>query len=381
MEEERQFQIAARAETLKAHLETLKAETIEQMRENKPPTTLDGMWMRRFHDENGRWPDPDELTAHYVAEREKPIDALLGEAIAADKAGDPQKAQQLRDMAQKSATAKKGGVTTGSSLMAMIVKSQTGTPEERAAATQAIQAWRKIQNEQIMQRGIGFGLGRAMYTVGTYLDTDSGEQVNLTQYDAIQQMKAGKNLLHVGALPVDVVTNAQRFVQESGPAIKQVRNHVSAYDDPEDRAIFARVLSRSGPPATGEYASPWLHNYLDQVAKEHLSKNGQELVVRLARLNDTVGLLRKTLGAPATDTSMGIMMMLIPGPNTPNSEMANDMLDQLEQNVNNAVQIPAMRGVVPTSMGGPARSKGGQTAPPASQAPQGRGIDIYIPDK
>jgi len=229
---------------------------------------------------------------------------------------------------------------TGSGLMAVVTRATQGDKASQAALAE----YMKMQKELSQERGAGYGAGRAMYQIGAYIDGDTGQMIPMSNYDAIQAIRQGRNLTPSGRLPAAMIASSQRLVKESAPAIKEVRDNLGAYDNASDRAIFARVMTSAGRPAYGEESS-WLGNVLNQAGTEKLSPEGKKLVVRLARLNETIGTLRSTLGAPATDRSMALMLGLLPGPSTPDSEMAGDMIDQLEQNVTNAVEVPVLTGV------------------------------------
>jgi hypothetical protein len=307
---------------------------------NKPPATIEAAYLKSFRDEHGREPTTEEIEAHYKGEREKPIDAEVARGIKLAEDGDLEGAKKIFSAVQEGAGAKKGGVTTGTSLMAVVNRANSGDP----AAQKDLKTYMAMQNELAMSRGMGFGKGRAMYQIGAYIDGDTGQMIPLSNYDAIQRIREGKNLVPSGRLPAPMIAGAQRLVKEAKPAMQEVRDNLSAYDNPYDRAIFARVMTAAGKPSYGQ-ESWWISNVMNQAATSGLSNEGKALVIRLARLNETIGTLRTTLGAPATDTSMAIMLGLLPGPSTPDSKMAGDMIDQLEQNVTNAVEIPVLKGV------------------------------------
>jgi hypothetical protein len=366
IEEERTFQTKAREESFKAGLEREKAEAIERMRESAPAKTAEAAWLQGFRETHGRNPTDEEAQAHYKAEREKMIDEVIDQGITASKAGDKDKAKQLFDIAQQAAAAKKGGASTSKTLLGYMDRALHGDKD----AADVVKASLDYQRELGVSRALAFGRGRAMYQFGTWLDADSGESLPLTNYDAVQMIKSGRQLMHIGNPSFKDTASIQRFQKETlqprvdpatgkvePSAIEGVRQNLKAYDNLEDRLIFARVLSKSGVAEYGK-DSLWVSNVLDQMGKENLSPEGRALLPRLARLNETVGTVRQALGAPATDNSMTLMKALLPGPSTTDSAMAEDYLNQFEQNVRNAIEIPAMRRMVP----------GGNkpTAPPAS---------------
>ncbi len=188
---------------------------------------------------------------------------------------------------------------------------------------------------------------RAKFQMGQYLDRDTNQLIPMSNFDAANEVKSGKNLILTGDLPMNVIIPAQRMVSESKPAIAGVRDNLSAFDDEHDRAIFARILAANAPAVAGSEAG-WMGNILNQALRAGLSPKGQALVRNEARLADTVGTLRQTLGLPATDSMMGVTLNLIPGPGTPDSKYAQDQVNILENMISQAVQIPVLKGVTPT---------------------------------
>jgi hypothetical protein len=302
--------------------------------------TTDEQWMKSFHDEHGREPSTSEVEAHQVGRTERPIDAEVLKGIKLAEDGDIEGAQKIFAAVQAGAGARKGPSATGQSLMAIIGRANAGDP----AAQGELKTYMQMQKDLASARGAGYGAGRAMYQIGAYVDPNTQQVVALSAMDAIERIRKGENIVPSGRLPASMIAGAQRLVKEATPAIKEVRDTLTAYDNGSDRAIFARVMTAAGKPAYGD-ESGWLGNVLNQAATSDLSPEGKKLVVRLARLNETIGTLRSTLGAPATDRSMALMLGLLPGPSTPDSKMAGDMINQLEQNVTNAVEIPALTGV------------------------------------
>jgi len=320
--------------------------------------TTDEQWLKSFKDEHGREPSTTEIEAHQVGKTEKPIDAEVLRGIKMAEDGDLNGAQKIFAAVQQGAGAKKGPGNTGTSLMAVVNRANGGD----AQAQKDLKTYMDMQKELSVSRGQGYGMGRAMYQIGAYVDPNTQQVIALSNYDAIQRIRAGENIVPSGRLPASMIAGAQRLVKESGPAIKEVRDNLKAYDNPGDRAIFARLMTAAGKPAYGD-ESRWLGNILNQTATENLSPEGKNLVVRLARLNETIGTLRQTLGSPATDRSMALMLGLLPGPSTPDSKMAGDMIDQLEQNVTNAVEIPALTGVAKPKIAPPPKPSARQSDP------------------
>jgi len=325
--------------------------------------TTDAQWIKSFADEHNREPSAAEVEAHQIGKSEKPIDAEVMKGIKLAEDGDLEGAKKIFTAVQTGAGARKGPPNSGMSLMSIIDRMNKGD----ASAKKDFDAYMQMQKDLSKERGAGYGAGRAMYQIGAYVDGKTGQVIPLSNLDAIQRIREGADLIPSGRLPANMIASSQRLVKEATPAIKEVRDNLKAYDNSGDRAIFARVMTAAGKPAYGD-ESHWLGNVINQSMTEELSPEGKKLMVRLARLNETIGTLRSTLGAPATDRSMALMLGLLPGPSTPNSKMAGDMIDQLEQNVTNAVEIPALHGVAKPSSGNAKPS--GKIPPPPGTSPK-----------
>jgi len=176
--------------------------------------------------------------------------------------------------------------------------------------------------------------------INQYMDEETGEPVTMSNFDAIQQIRQGKHLMLSGRLPFATAVSVQQLMSEAEPALEGVRKSVGAFDNAKDRAVFARVLAGAGLPTYGAEAS-WMGNVLNQVIVSDLTPQGRQLVVGLRRLNETMGRLRSTIGLPATESAMALTLSMLPGPATPDSKFAGQQLDQLQQVVTQAVDIPA----------------------------------------
>jgi len=333
----------------------------------KPATSELGAWMTQFESENGRKPTASEITKHWQDTHgtADPLKKEQARALEQMNNGDVEGAKKTLDNIEAVATAKKGKAPTGTSLLATIRTSidPNAKAGDRDLAKKSIDEYNKIQSGIQMARGKGYAMYRAMYQLGNYLDADSGETVTMSAFDATNAIKNGKSLTHIGQLSTQQIAAAQKFVAESTPAIKEARAYLKAFDSDQDKAVFARVMDELGPPPPGEEVS-WLGNVLDQALLDKgLDENGRKLIPRLIRLKETVGSLRQSLGAPATDSSMALMLALIPGPTTPNSAFASDLLDQFENNAKNSVQVPILAPAVKSQMGGK-----GPTPPPKAGA-------------
>jgi hypothetical protein len=360
-------EIMARAPVTSPTLDPSKAATMfkdvaegEKALKGEDPKTLEDAWIRSVKTEKGRLPTTSEIETHYEAERTKPIDAIINAGLDAAKNGDTEGAKQLFGMAQQAAAAKK--VPPQMNSIGLIMAANKGDPDAIAALKKQFD----MQKELATARGAGYGAGRAQYQIGAYID-EQGNIVPMSAFDAVQAIKGGRQLTPSGRLNPQTAIAAQRLVSEATPAITEVGKNLKTFDNAGDRAIFARILKDSGSPSYGG-ESEWMGTILNQALTENLSPEGKALVVRVRRLNDTMGTLRATLGLPATDRMMSMTMAMIPGPATPDSKMAGDQLDQLKQMVSNAIQIPALRGVAGKSGAG---QPSGAGAPPVNLLKEG----------
>lgn len=202
-------------------------------------------------------------------------------------------------------------------------------------------------------RGIAFGQGR-LWQLQSVINPDTGQQELRTGFDILNAQKQGVNFTPSGRMPAQMAVAVQQLQTEANPAIQGVRDNITAFDNGNDRAIFARVLRGAGNPQYGHEAT-WMGSVLNQALKEGLSPQGQKLAVRELRLAETMGRLRSVVGLPATDTAMALTLGLLPGASTPNSKYATDQLDQIQQMVTQAVSPPVLRGIktiAPSTQGG-----------------------------
>lgn len=301
--------------------------------------TLDQAWIEAKTREDGRPPSAEAIEAHYQSERTKPIDDLINQGILMAQAGNQDGAKTMFNIAQMAAGAKKGGASSPS-VLSLIMKANAGDPE----AAKALKVKMEMDKDLARTRGEAFGAGRAMYQISAYADPTTGELIPMSNFDAIQAIKNGRNLVPSGRLPANMLLSVQQLVSEAGPALKAVRANLGAYDNSTDRAIFARILANN-PAATVGQETTWMSNILNQAAASELSPEGRALVVRLNRLNESVGRLRGVLGLPGTERMVAMTLGMVPGPSTPDSAMATDILDNLDQTINNAVSIPMLKGL------------------------------------
>lgn len=345
----------------------------------RSPNNL-GEWMQAFERDNGRKPSAEEIQKFINGTKgagQSGVKLEEAEYFRLMNEGKTEEAEAVLKKISAVRTAEKGKAPTGSSLLASIRQSidPSASPEDRALAKKSVDEYQKLQTNVQMARGKGYAMYRAMYQLNTYLDQNSGEQVVMSNFDAVSHIKNGESLIQVGHLSAQQVAAAQKFVSESVPAIKEVRLYLKAYDNEGDKLVFARVMDELGPPPAGEEVS-WVGNVLDQaLMHSELSPEARKLIPRLIRLKETVGSLRQSLGAPATDSSMALMLALIPGPSTPDAAYARDLIDQFEQNARNSVAVPILKpavGGMTRKGGGPTPPPGGSDRPPLSQFEQHR---------
>lgn len=244
----------------------------------------------------------------------------------------------------------------------LILDANKGDPQATAALG-------RLQGNRMAlagQRGAMMG----MYRVQNVYDPEAGTTTPMFMKD-IQDAKAnGRNLLSAGPLPASTLIGAQRLNSEAGPAIQQVKSHLGAYDNPSDRSIFARIMQDTAPPENGDIHS-WIGRVLDQAGNASLSPEGKNLVISLKRLNETVGLLRSTLGLPATNSATSLTLSMLPGASTPDSKFAAQQMDNLQQVVDQSLHIPGLGSGPKTTPNAP--QAGGQI-PPAAAALLQEGI-------
>jgi hypothetical protein len=310
----------------------------------------------------------EEMKEKSKKELQKPVDKVLSEAQEAFGKGDMETYQtKLKEAGQMSSATKP---PSSSNQFELIRKANAGDPE----SAKTLQTYWQKQIELAKARGAAIGEGRAQWQIGAYVD-ENGQLVPMSNFDAVNALHEGKTLTPAGRLSPNTVLAAQRLVSEATPAIEQMYKAtitdpktgkslevepLKAFDNESDKAIFARLLS-SNPGAIHGQEFSWLGNIMNQALTGKLSPEGKAFANNTARLADTLGVLRATLGLPATETMTALAMNLIPGVATPDSSFAKDKMNLLEQMVTNAVQIPALKGVTGKGAKGFSVSVGGKT--------------------
>jgi hypothetical protein len=220
----------------------------------------------------------------------------------------------------------------------LIQRAQAGDKE--AATT--LGTLQKNRMDLVKARGAAFGQGR-LWSLQRAMDPDTGQSGFYTGFDILRNKQEGKNLIPMGALSAKDMISVQQLTSEAIPAIKGVEDNLSAFDNPNDRAIFARVLKGVAGPTRGNEAT-WMGNVLNQALTSGLSPQGQKLAQADIRLAETMGRLRSTLGLPATDQSMAVTLGLLPGASTPDSKYARGQVQQLREMVDQATKVPIFGG-------------------------------------
>lgn len=268
----------------------------------------------------------------------KPVDSVLDEARSALDKGDTATYQAKLKQAGEMAAAAKPPATSQNRI-GLIMKANAGDPE----AKKALDTMRQDDISLAKARGEAMGAGRAMYMIQPYVD-ESGKIVAMSNLDAIEKIRAGASLVPSGKMNPNETIAIQQFQAEATPALADFKKNIGAFDNSNDRAIYARIMKSSGTAGYGQESS-WIGNVINQALKDNLSPEGKEEAQALLRLNETVGRMRSILGLPATDQAMALTLSLLPGPSTPDSKYAKGQIDKLEQMASLAVGIPALSGV------------------------------------
>jgi hypothetical protein len=308
------------------------ARVAEQVKALEQKPTIDERWYAAKKSELGREPSSSEIEAHQVGKSLKPVDQHIQKGMDLMEKGDKEGAAKEFQIATTGAQARK---STAPSMMDVIHRANAGDPE----AAKDLHTWVKMR-EDIADE---YGKGRAMYNMGSYMDKD-GHIIPLSNLDAVQRIRNGELLIPSGKMSAQQITMVQRMQKEATPAMDEVNKYIGSYDNKEDRLIFAQILKNAGAPPSGQEAG-WMHGVLTQALSQKLSPDGKLLTVRLRRLADTMGTVRSALGLPATEQAMSLTLSMIPGPGVPDSKFAKDVMDQLNQTVTNALEVPALRGV------------------------------------
>jgi len=308
------------------------ARVAEQVKSLEQKPTIDERWYAAKKSELGREPNSSEIEAHQVGKSLKPVDQHIQKGMDLMEKGDKEAASKEFQIATAGAQSRKSSTP---SMMDVIHKANAGD----ASAQKDLGTWVKMR-EDIADE---YGKGRAMYNMGSYADKD-GHIIPLSNLDAVQRIRNGELLIPAGKLSAQQITMVQRMQKEATPAMQEVNKYIGSYDNNEDRLIFAEILKNAGAPPAGQEAG-WMHGVLTQALSRKLSPDGKLLTVRLRRLADTMGTVRSALGLPATEQAMSLTLSMIPGPGVPDSKFARDVMDQLNQTVTNALEVPALRGV------------------------------------
>lgn len=213
--------------------------------------------------------------------------------------------------------------------ISLIQKANAGGPDAPAAA----EALKTLQDRRLQ---IAKQRGGSQYS--NFFDPEVGQNRRLSNEDAAAQTAQGKVLIPAGPVGATQILQTQRAQTAIPAAIAEVRKHLGAWDNPNDRAIFARII-KENPTGNGDPAT-WLGTVLNSRLTGKLSPEGQQGVIALRRLNESLGSLRVAAALPATTGSMATTAALTPGASSPNSKFANQQLDSIMQLVEQETGVP-----------------------------------------
>jgi hypothetical protein len=171
-----------------------------------------------------------------------------------------------------------------------------------------------------------------------FFNPELGRNERLSNEDAKQQQQSGKVLIPAGPVSATQILQTQRAQTAIPAAVSEVRKHLSAWDNPQDKAIFARIISES--PSGGVDHATWFGTVLNNKLTNELSPEGKAAVLSLRRLNESLGSLRVAAALPATTGSMATTAALAPGATSPDSKFAGQQLDQILQLVEQETGVP-----------------------------------------
>lgn len=275
--------------------------------------------------------------ANINAQKGPAAQKVLNEAKEAFEKGDMEGYKaKLKEAGELSAATQKPSAITE---MSMRAAAQKGDKDSIAAVN-------KLQQDRL---AISKARGPASRPMN-FFDPEQGRLITMSAQQAQDLQSQGKNLVPAGQVPADKILQVQRAQRAVPAAITEVRKNLEAWDNPSDRAIFARIIKEN--PMGGDPGS-WLGNILDQAATGNLSPKGQNGVIALRRLNDALGSVRVISGLPSTVGSMMTTAALPPGVHTPDSKFAAKQLDSLAQLVEQETGVPLLGGSEGKGAGAP----------------------------
>lgn len=270
---------------------------------------------------------------------QKPVDKVLDEAKAALAKGDQKGyAAKLKEAGELAATTKSSKTPNEIELI-----QRTNAGDKEAAAT--LKNLRDSRLELAKERGLSSQGAKPM----TFFDPELKREVVMSAAEAEAQMKSGKNLVPSGTVPANTLIQVQRAANAIPSAVAEVEKHLGSWDNPKDRAIFAKIIKENA--AGSEDAATWFGNILTQASTEGLSDEGRAALTSLRRLNESMGSLRAISGLPSTVGSMMATAALLPGAGTPDSKMARDQLEQVKLLVQQETGVELLGGQKPPGTG------------------------------
>lgn len=266
--------------------------------------------------------------ANINAQKGPAAQKVLSEAKEAFDKGDMEGYKaKLKEAGELSAATQKPSAPTE---MSLLVASQKGDKDASAALG-------KLQANRLEIAKARGPASRPM----NFFDPEQGRLVTMSAQQAQDLQSQGKNLVPAGQVPVDKILQVQRAQRAVPAAIAEVRKNLEAWDNPSDRAIFARIIKEN---PMGSDPGSWLGNVLNQAATGDLSPKGQNAVIAMRRLNDSLGSVRVISGLPSTVGSMMTTAALAPGVHTPDSKFAAKQLDSLAELVAQETGVPLLGG-------------------------------------
>jgi hypothetical protein len=319
---------------------------VEAQVQSEPKTEFQAWYRQSTQENGGKRPSTEQIQAHHDANKLKPIDQLVQDAIDLESTGDHAGAQKKFELAKTATMAL--AKTPQPTLMGTIFAANAGDPNSKAA----LKSYEGMQ----MRLREAYGLGRAKFMMAQYLNRETGEASAMSAYDASRLIAAGQPLTLVGALSPKDIQVAQRLITETGPkdskfyetgALKGLYDNISAYDNPKDRAIFAKIMKAQPRPTSGlvSDAYAYMGQILDQALRSDsgLSTQGRNLSIAQKRMAESMGVYRALSGMPSTDQSMDITLGLLLGGTTPDSAFAKQQIDMLNQMITNMVNVPIIK--------------------------------------
>lgn len=258
-----------------------------------------------------------------VNAKKTPVNQVLQEAQDAYTKGDMDTYNaKLKQAGQMSSATSKPGKDNEISL----IQKALGGDKDAAAA------YKQLQQGRMQVRAVSATM-RPM----NFYDPNLQRNVTMSAAEAERRQQAGESLIPSGAVPANTILQMQRAQTAIPNAVDDVSKSLGAWDNAGDRAIFAKIMKEN---PMGSDPAGWFTNVTNQALTSGLSPEGRDAVVKLRRLNESLGTLRAISGLPSTAGSMVATAALLPGPTTPDSKMAKAQLEQIKTLVQQETGVP-----------------------------------------